>query len=204
MARDVIIIGAGGHAKVIADIVLCSGDNLIGFLDDNIERNAVVYKNYKVIGNISDSTEYRDKYYVVAIGDNYTRAKIAKKYSDLKWHTAIHPKAVVADTARIGDGTVVMAGAVINPDTIIGEHCIINTSCSIDHDNNIGDYVHVSPRACLAGTVVVGKCSWVCAGSTVINNVNITNDVVIGAGAVVVKDINENGVYIGVPARRVK
>ena len=204
MAKDVIIIGAGGHAKVVADIVLCSGDNLIGFLDDNIKLDEVVYKDYKVVGKISDSMEYRDKYFNIAIGDNHIRAKIAEKYDALAWYTAIHPKTVIADTVKIGKGTVVMAGAVINPDSYIVEHCIINTSCSIDHDNNIGNYVHVSPGANLVGTVSVGNYSWICVGATVINNVSVASDVIVGAGGVVTRDIDESGTYVGVPVRKVR
>ena len=205
MSKDVIIIGAGGHAKVIADIVLCSGDNLIGFLDDDARMQGMeVFKGYKVIGKISDYSQYSDKYFVVAVGDNRTRVKIVEDHDNLKWYTAIHPDAVISDTAKIGEGSVVMAGAVINPDTIIGKHCVINTSCSIDHDNKIGDFVHISPGAHLAGTVLVGDMSWICAGAIVINNINITENVVIGAGAVVVSDLEKSGVYVGVPVKRIK
>jgi len=202
MAKDVIIMGAGGHAKVVADIVLRSGDNLVGFLDDNdAKQGAVVYKDYRVIGKISDSVDYTDKYFIVAVGDNKTRASTVNN-NDLMWYTAIHPNAVVADTTKIGDGTVVMAGAVINPDTVIGRHCIINTSCSIDHDNKLGDFVHVSPGAHLAGTVYVGDYSWICTGASVINNITVASNVTIGAGATVLEDITESGVYVGTPAER--
>ena len=205
MAKDVIIIGAGGHAKVIADIILSSGDNLVGFLDDDdAKQGKVIYKEYRVIGKVSDSFKYKDKYFVVAIGDNRVRAEITDKYDELNWYTAIHPKVVIADTVKIGDGTVIMAGVVINPDTTIGRHCILNTACSVDHDNIIGDYVHVSPGASLAGTVSVGDYSWICIGATVINNVGIVKNVVLGAGATATDNIDEPGIYIGTPARRMK
>ncbi len=202
MAKDVIIMGAGGHAKVVADIVLRSGDNLIGFLDDNDEKQGtVVYKDYRVIGKICDSADYTDKHFIVAVGDNKTRVSIVNN-NDLMWYTAIHPNAVIADTVKIGKGTVVMAGAVVNPDTVIGKHCIINTSCSIDHDNKLGNFVHVSPGAHLAGTVNVGDYSWICTGASVINNITVASDVTIGAGATVLADITESGVYVGTPAER--
>lgn len=205
MIKDVVIIGAGGHAKVIADIVVSTGDNLVGFLDDNEElQGKEVYEGYKVMGRISGSSRYSDKYFVVAVGDNHTRSKIVEGRDDLKWYTAIHPNAVISRTVKIGEGTVVMAGAIINPDTIIGKHCIINTACSIDHDNKIGDFVHVSPGVNLAGTVSVGDMSWICAGATVINNINIAEDVVVGAGAVVVDNLKKAGVYLGIPAKKFK
>lgn len=205
MPKNVVIIGAGGHAKVIADIILLSGDNLLGFLDDNEEKqNSEVYKGYKVIGKISDAEKHKENYFIIAIGDNHTRGNIANKLQGLKWYTAIHPNAIIADTAKIGDGTAIMAGVVINVDSEIGNHCIVNTSSSIDHDNNIEDFVHISPGAHLAGKVYVGQYSWICAGSTIINNINIRDNVIIGAGATVINNINEQGTYIGTPAKRIK
>ena len=205
MSKGVIIMGAGGHAKVVADIILSSGDNLVGFLDDdNTKQGEVIYKEYRVIGKISDSCKYKDKSFVVAIGDNHVRAEIVNKYDGLMWHVAVHPRAVIADTAKIGSGTVVMAGVVVNPDTTVGRHCILNTACSIDHDNVVGDYVHISPGANLAGTVSVGDYSWICIGATVINDISIVENVVLGAGATVTDDINESGVYVGTPARRIR
>lgn len=203
MIKDVLIIGAGGHAKVVADIVLRNGDNLIGFLDDSDEKQGVtVFKDYKVIGKVLDAEEYKDCYFIVAIGDNHIRAEVAGKLN-VKYYTAVHPNATIADTVKIGEGTVVMAGVVINPDTIIGEHCIINTSCSIDHDNKIGDYVHISPGAHLAGSVSVGNNSWICIGVIIINNISIVDGIIVGAGATVLSDINEPGTYVGCPAKKI-
>jgi len=202
MPKDVVIIFAGGHAKVIADIILFSGDNIVGFLDDDESKQGrIIYKDYKVIGKIEDCSKFKDCGFVIAVGDNKTRAKIAVEL-DVDWYTAIHPSAVIADTVKIGVGTVIMAGAIINVDTIIGEHCIINTAATVDHDNIIGDYVHVSPGAHLAGTVSVGKCSWIGIGSSVVNDIYIREGVIVGAGATVVKDLKSLGVYVGTPARK--
>ena len=204
MSQDVVIIGAGGHAKVIADIVLLNNDNLVGFLDDSDEKQGVkIFKEYRVTGKISDIEKYRNCCFIIAIGDNHIRAKIAKNIN-AKFYTAIHPDATIADTVTIGDGTVIMAGVTINPDTTIGKHCIINTSCSIDHDNRIGDYVHISPGAHLAGSVSVGDRSWICIGAAIINNISVFSDIIIGAGATVLKDVTESGTYIGTPARKNK
>ena len=96
-----------------------------------------------------------------------------------------------------------MAGAVINPSTKIGKHCIVNTSCSIDHDNTLEDYVHISPGAHLAGTVYIEEYTWICAGATVSNNISISSDIIVGAGATVLKNLSTAGTYVGTPARSV-
>lgn len=198
--KKIIIIGASGHGKVVADIARLSGYDYIAFLDDN--EGTKVCGNYEVLG----TTELIDDFcceFFVAIGNSKVREKVFDrlKQADKKIATLIHPNAVIGEDVCIGYGTVVMAGAVINPCTIIGEGCIINTCSSVDHDNTIGDFVHISVGSHLAGTVKIGNCSWIGAGATVSNNIEITKDCMIGAGAVVVKDINESGIYIGVPAK---
>ena len=204
--KNVVIIGAGGHGKVIADIIIKSGDNLLGFLDDNIPVGTKIIKNYKTLGKIRECTflqQYNRKlYFAIAIGDNYIRKNIYERYT-LNYYTAIHPSSVIGMEVTIGDGTVIMANACISPNTKIGKCCIVNTGAIIEHDNEIGNYVHVSPNATLCGTVNVGDFTHIGAGATIKNNINITEDCIIGAGAVVVKDILEKGTYVGVPARRI-
>lgn len=204
MPKNVVIIGAGGHAKVIADIITKSNDNVIGFLDDNLDiQNKTIYLNKTVLGTTKDIDKYKEYYFVIGIGNNNIRENIANSY-DLKWYTAIHPNAIIANEVSIEEGSVVMAGSIINTGTKIGKHCIINTKSSLDHDNIIEDYVHISPGATLAGTVHIKEKTWICAGATIINNITIAKNNIIGAGSVVIKDINEeNGTYVGVPARRV-
>ena len=202
--KKVIILGAGGHAKVIADIINKSGDEVVGFLDDNLDiQNNIIYLNKKVLGTTNDIDKYNDYYFVIGIGNNKIRKKLAEKYN-LKWYTAIHPNTVIGNNVTIGNGSVIMPGVVINTGTSIGNHWIINTSSSIDHDNVIGDYVHISPGSHLCGTVKVGEESWICAGVTVINNINIINNSIIGAGTVVLKNIGESGTYVGIPAKKIK
>lgn len=206
MQKKVIIIGASGHAKVIADIVKNNNDILIGFLDDNLEiQNKIIFDSKKVLGTIEDVYKYSDCYFIIGIGNNKVRKLISNKYKKLKWYTAVHPNAVIANEVEIGEGTVIMAGTVINTGTKIGKHCIVNTSSSLDHDNVLEDYVHISPGAHLAGTVRVGEETWVCSGVTVINNINIGKNNIIGAGATVIKSIlEENGTYVGIPVERIK
>lgn len=150
MNKKVVIIGAGGHGKVIADIVEKSKDEILGFLDDNIEVGENIVGQYKVIGRIdyisSIQGSKEDIEFIIAIGDNKKREEISKKYNS-KFYTAVHPSAQMGLDVRIGNGTVIMANTVINSATKIGNHCIINTGSIIEHDNLIDDFVHVSPNA---------------------------------------------------------
>ena len=201
VSRDVIIIGAGGHAKVIADIVLKCNDNLLGFLDDNKPKNDIVL-GYPILGKVDDILSYANKaVFIIGIGDNYIRKSISGKYN-VTWHTAIHPSAIIGVDAAFGEGTVVMANAVINVSAKIGRHCIINTGAIVEHDNLISDYAHISPNAALGGMVNIGECTHIGIGASVKNNITVAADCVVGADAAVVKDIAESGVYVGVPARR--
>lgn len=201
MSDNVIIIGTGGHAKVIADIVLKNGDVLLGFLDDNRSKGEIIL-GYPIIGNIDDIYLFYDiASFIIGIGDNFVRKSIANKYN-VKWYTAIHPSASIAIDEMIDNGTVIMANTVINTSAKIGKHCIINTGAIVEHDDIISDYVHISPNAALGGTVNIGECTHIGIGASVKNNINITSKCIIGAGSVVVKDIDKSGTYVGVPARR--
>lgn len=201
--KSVIIIGASGHGKVIADIIMKSGDLVKGFLDDNNEMDNM-FCDFPVLGKIEKYELYLNGYeFIVAIGNADIREKITKKLANVKWYTAVHPTAVISDIdVVIREGTVVMANAVINSGAHIGKHCIINTSTVVEHDNLIDDYVHISVGAKLAGNVHIGRNTWVGIGSTIKNNLFICDNCMIGAGAVVVNDIEFSGIYIGVPAIR--
>ena len=202
MSKKLVIIGASGHGKVIADIAKLNDYKEIIFLDDN--PSIKVCANYPVKGKVSDMCEYQDYDFVVAIGNAHIRERIQSKLEEYKFNvvTLIHPHSVIGSDVSIGVGTVIMAGAVINAETTIGKGCIINTCSSVDHECDLQDYVHVSVGAHVAGKVNIGEKTWIGAGATVINNITITDNCMIGAGAVVVRDIYEAGVYIGVPATR--
>ncbi len=207
MQKKVVIIGASGHAKVIADIVKSSKDEIVGFLDDNMDiQGNVIFEDKIVLGTSKkeDIEKYKDNYFIIGIGSNKVRKLISKKYPSLKWYTAIHPGSIIGSNVEIGEGSVLMAGTVINTGTKIGKHCIINTCSSVDHDNILENYVHISPGTHLAGTVKVMEGTWICAGVTVINNITIAKNNIIGAGATVVRNIEvENSTYIGVPVRNI-
>lgn len=205
MKNKLLIIGASGHGKVVADIALkINRWKSIAFLDD--DESVKTSMGLEVIGTTDDVFAYLDEYEIfVGIGNNATRQRIHELFETVgaSIPVLIHPNAVVGEQVEIGSGTVVMAGVVINCCTSIGKGCIINTGSTIDHDNKIDDFVHISPGVHLAGTVKVGKGSWLGIGSVVINNVNISSGCKIGAGAVVVSDTNESGIFVGVPAKKI-
>ena len=197
-----MIVGAGGHGRVIADIAVKNGYTDISFLDDNAVGTCV---GFPVVGTCADIDRLNDGMtdFVIGIGNGAVRQQIAERY-DVNWTTLIHPSAQISLNASVDKGTVVMAGAVINACAIVGKQCVINTCAVVEHDNVIEDYVHISPSATLGGTVRIGKQTHIGIGATVINNIDICGGCVIGAGAVVVKDIQIAGTYVGVPVRKIK
>ena len=202
--RKLLIIGAGGHGAVVANVA----DEMevfteIAFLDDGEILQCL---RFPVIGKTQDISQYVQEYeFFVAIGNGVTRKKVMENIQALGGTiaTLIHPKAVIAKGVTLGEGTVVMAGAVIEPRAQVGKGCIVNTSSSLNHDVVLGDFVHVAVGAHLAGTVKVGDICWIGIGAVIKNNVNVCSQAFIGAGCVVIKDINEVGTYVGVPARRI-
>ncbi len=199
MFNRLVIIGAGGHGKVIADIAVKCGYQQIAFVDDQATGQCV---GFPIIGTAEALTALNDGKtdFVIAIGDNRIRKRLAQRYK-LNYATLIHPSAQIGLDVSIEEGSVVMAGAVINPGARIGKHCILNTCCVVEHDNRIEDFVHISPNAALGGTVAVGDSTHIGIGVTVKNNVKICANCLIGAGAVVIRDIAEPATYIGSPAK---
>jgi sugar O-acyltransferase (sialic acid O-acetyltransferase NeuD family) len=196
--RVTYLIGAGGHAKVIADILIASGRPPTAFLDDAPTQNRIL--GITVIKGLE--LPQPDSAVIVAVGDNATRQRLAHRYST--FDIAIHPSAVVSRDAEIGPGTVVMAGAVINTGARVGSHCIINTGSIIDHDCLISDFAHIAPGAKLGGNVRVGVGSMVGLGANVIHGRCVGDHTIVGAGSTVVRDVPPRVVAIGSPARAVR
>ncbi len=200
--KELIIIGAGGHGRVIADIAQKLGTyDKIAFLDDGDVKEIM---GLPVVGKVADMQKYAasaDMF--VAIGNSKVRGDFIERLLTMGANvpTLIHPSAIIGACVEIGAGTAIMAGTVINPCSQLGKGVILNTCSSIDHDCIIGDYCHIAVGVHVAGTVCLGDKVWLGAGATIKNNVNVCSDCVIGAGAVVVKDITESGTYIGVPAK---
>lgn len=204
--EKLLIIGASGHGKVVADIALKMNKwQQIAFVDDDESLKSSL--DFEVLGTSKDIEPYiKDWDVFIAIGNNSIREKIQNELQvqGATFPTLIHPNAVLGEEVEIAGGTVVMAGVVINPSTKVGKGCIINTAASIDHDNVIEDFVHISPGVHLAGTVKIGKGVWLGIGSIVSNNITIVDNCIIGAGGTVVNNIKKTGLYIGVPVKKMK
>lgn len=198
------ILGASGHGKVVADTAECCGWQSIEFFDDawpERQRNSA----WPVVGDSAALLESVSQFdgVVVAIGNNRIRQDklLVLQAAGARLATLIHPAATFSRYARIGAGSVIFAGAVVNADACIGMGAILNTGCSIDHDCVLGDAVHVSPGARLAGGVRVGELSWIGIGSSVRQLVCIGRGAMVGAGAAVVADVADGLTVAGVPAR---
>lgn len=200
--KNLVILGAGGHAKVCYDIAQLMGEwEEIVILADNPENDY-----FEIAGPIKDAESYiSNSEFFVAIGDNHVREKITHQLINLNCQlvSLIHPNAVIAKGVEIEVGTVISAGVVINSATKIGKGCIINTSTSIDHDNSIGDFVHLSPGVNLAGGVVIYNNSWIGIGSVVIQNTSVGENAIIGAGSTILDNVEPNIIVVGSPAKKI-
>lgn len=184
------LYGASGHGKVIKEVLESQNIVVDGFIDDNPKISTLLGLPVK------HTTEDVDTI-LISIGDNKTRKVIAEQLKCNFANPAIHSVSTISKSAKIGIGTVVMAGVVVNAESIIGEHCIVNTGASIDHDCHIDNYVHISPHATLCGNVTVGEGTWIGAGAVIIQGVCIGRWCIIGAGSVITKDIPDNYLAVG-------
>lgn len=204
MGKGIIVIGGGGHAKVLISTLMELGIEIKGVYDDDPQKHGKDLLGSKILGPIFmiDSSSRGDA--VLGIGDNITRRAFAERFKHLRWQTVVHPRAFVHRSVTLGEGTVVFAGAVVQPDVAIGRHCIVNTNAAIDHDCVIGDYVHLAPGTCLAGNVSVGEGTFLGTGGVGIIGITIGRWSVLGAGAVATTNIPDNVTAVGVPARVIK
>ncbi len=206
--KKILIIGAGGHAKVIADILLQNGEyKICGLIDKNMQNG---FWGIPVLGN-DDSLEdiYRrglTDCAVVALGNGRLRESITKRILDIGYRTirVISRYAVLSSRCKIGEGTVIMPGAVINAEVEIGDGCIINTNASVDHEVKIGEYTHVAPGCAISGSVEIGRQCLIGTGSRIVDKIRIADYVTVGAGAAVVSNINVACTVVGIPARVLK
>jgi sugar O-acyltransferase (sialic acid O-acetyltransferase NeuD family) len=210
MSKEVLVVGAGGHAKVVIDVLRSSGWQVRAVFDDNVHRHGSPFHDAVVAGATADVAGYAAQhglqYFIVAIGANDARLKIAAQLEaqGLQAVTAVHPSAVLAPSVRIEAGTVVMPGACINADTRIGHHVIINTRASVDHDCVIGDGVHIGPGSVLCGGVKIGAATLVGAGAALTPGVAVGSQVRVGAGAAVIAPVMDGVTVAGVPARLIE
>lgn len=196
--KQLVLVGAGGHARVVADAAKLSGWDILGFLDD---QDPSSFPNMHILGRITEIERYSGRFAMaIGVGSNATRKKIMNSLC-AQWETIVHPTAVVSSDVSLGEGTVVLANAVVNPGSELGKGCIINTAATVDHDCIIEDYVHISPGVHLAGQVTIGVESWIGIGAIIKNGVNVCSNTILGAGAVVINNISVKGTYVGVPAK---
>lgn len=197
---DLVVIGAGGHAKVVVATARAAGFDVVAVLDDDGSRRGRAILGARVEGTTAELGRWPDALALLAIGSNRVRKELAARLP-ARWATLVHPSAVVHESVRIGEGTVVFAGAVIQPDTVLGAHVIVNTAASIDHDCQVGDFAHVAPGSHLAGGVSLGEGAFLGIGAKVIPGRRVGSWATVGAGGVVIRDIGEGCVAVGVPAR---
>ncbi len=204
VTKYMYLYGAGGHSKVITDILNSLGIEVIGMFDDN--PPAARFKELEVRNGIrllGEGFPELDAPLIISVGNNSRRAELAELI-DATYGTAIHGSAIISNKATIGAGTVILHGAIVQAGAAIGKHVLINTAASIDHDNIIGDYTHISPHATLCGHVSVGEGTHIGAGATVIPSIQIGKWCTVGAGAVVIRDIPDYATVVGNPARIIK
>jgi UDP-perosamine 4-acetyltransferase len=206
MKKDLLVIGGGGHAKVVIDLALRSGEWRVGgVLDDAADAAGTTLLGCPVLGGTERIGDYvgSGMAFVVAIGSNAIRERLqaTATAAGLVAAALVHPSAVLAESVALGLGAVVMAGAVINADAKIGKGVIVNTGAVIDHDCQIADYCHIAPGVKLCGAVSVGTRSLVGVGASVIPGVAIGSDCIVGAGAAVVSSVPDGSRVVGVPAK---
>jgi sugar O-acyltransferase (sialic acid O-acetyltransferase NeuD family) len=200
---SVWVLGGGGHAKVVVATLLSNGKAVAGVYDDDPSKQGAALLSARIDGVTPDLSWWQAEVRpaMIAIGNNATRQKVAGLPGD--WVTAIHQTADLHGSVRVGCGSLICAGVIVQPDAEIGRHVIANSSCSIDHDCRISDFAHIAPGATLAGEVSIGERALVGAGATIIQGVRVGADAVIGAGAVVTKDVPSGETVVGVPARKI-
>lgn len=200
---NLYLYGASGHAKVILEIAELCGISVVGLIDANPAIKSLLdypVRTFMPEGSSMVST------FIISIGNNAIRKRVAESADlrDVHFTTLLHPRSTVSSRVRIGEGTVVMAGATLNSEVQIGRHCIINTNASVDHDCVIADYVHISPNVALAGNVHVGEGTHIGIGACAIQGVKIGKCCTIGAGAVIIRDVPDGATVVGNPGRIIK
>lgn len=204
----ILILGAGGHAQVVADILLRARDagqpiTPIGYLDDDASLHGKVLVDLPVLGYTSSLGRIPHDAVIIAIGNNQIRKRLADELSAAgeTFASARHPSAIIAPDVRIGSGVMICAGVVVNTGTVIGAHVILNTGCTVDHHNSIGSHAHIAPGVHTGGEVVIEEGVLVGIGATVAPRTSVGGWAVVGAGAVVTKPVPPGITVVGVPAR---
>ena len=204
MADAVYVVGASGHAKVVISTLRAAGHEVLGAFDDDPCKEGQTILGVPVLGAVARLRGRAGARAVIAIGDNRVRKSMVELLPDVAWVTIVHPGAYVHASARLGTGTVVFAGAIVQPDVVVGRHAIVNTAASVDHDCQLADFAQVAPGVRLGGGVEAAEGVMIGIGATVIQKIRIGAWSVVGAGAVVIRDLPAGVTAVGVPSRVIK
>ena len=211
MGKDIAIIGAGGFGREVAWLIerinqKCPTWNIVGFLDDDPDLHGMTLGGYPVLGGV-DYLSGKDLWAVCAIGSARIRKTVIEKvesYKSVRFATLIDPSVIMSGRVSVGEGSILCSGSVITVDVKIGSHVIVNLDCTLGHDDIIGNYVTLYPSVNISGMVKIGDCTEVGTGTQIRQGLTIANNIITGAGAVIVKDIDRSGTYVGVPVTQIK
>lgn len=208
MKRTIVVVGAGGHGRVVADVCRSAGLSVAGFLDPGRERDTQI-DGIPVLGGderLEDSTFVASHEFCIGIGDSTLRCTLARSVLDAGGTLPVvaHKSAIVAPDVVIGQGTVLMAGAIVNPGTTIDDFVVVNTAATVDHDGHIAEGTHLCPGSHLGGNVHCGRCVYLGIGASVIQGIHIGDYAVVGAGATVIRDVGAGETVVGSPATPVE
>lgn len=201
MNKNLLILGAGGHAKVVIETARRCGYEPTAVFDDDESLIGTEVSGVPVKNTINSLHADISEPAIIAIGSNRVRKLIAEKFTKMNWVTLLHPNAYICSSATIGAGSLVCAGVVIQPDAAIGNHVIINTGANVDHDCFVADYCHICPGVNLAGGVQIKEGTMVGIGASIIPLIEVGQWSVIGAGATVIKNIPTRVTAVGTPAK---
>jgi len=208
----VAIIGSSGHARVVIDIIREEGKYSIAGLIDSSKTVGQKALGLPVLGRETDLPLLMNKYgfhrVIIAVGDNFVRSEIARRLSlissELRFISAVHPRAIVSQDVSIGYGSVVMAGSTLSPGSTLGHFCIVNTQASVDHDSILMDYSSLAPGVITGGNCRIGKMSAICIGTVLVHGTHVGEHSVVGAGSLVLASIESFVVAYGRPAKVVR
>lgn len=210
--KKILIFGASEQAKSTIDVIEREQKHIIGgILDDKLPKNSE-FVGYTVLGKIENLKEISNQFGIhagiIAIGDNYTRLQVSKRIMGLvpsfNFVSCIHPSVILGKNVQIGQGSLIMPGVIINNDTKIGQHAYIGNQASIDHDSIVEDFVSFSPGCTTGGGVRVGFCTAICLKAGIIHGISIGQHCVVGAGAIVTKNLGDQILAYGVPAKKIR
>ncbi|OUO94343.1 acetyltransferase [Cloacibacillus sp. An23] len=199
----VFLIGAGDHAKVVLSTLEACGFGCAGIYDDNSELWGKSLWCIPILGPVSEMPDTPETMAVIAIGSNEVRRRMAARFKNVCWPVFVHPMGIVHSSVRLGEGTIVFAGCILESDACIGKHTIVNSATYIGHDTSVGSFCHLAPRATIGNNVDIGDDVFIGMGAKVKPYTKIHCDVLVGMGSAVLKDIQMEGTYVGTPARKI-